>query len=122
MHHLQPSRILASARKLALPIMAGLATASIGGAQSVRAQQNTALGVSNTTQASAVLADRTPVIDGKDDDQVWENATPITSFRVFDTKEDGDPSFPTEARIAYDAENLYVFVRIFEPHPYSIVS
>ena len=122
MHHRKPTRILASARKLALPIVAGLATASFAEAQSIRAQQNSARGVSNATQVSAAMADRAPVIDGKGDDPVWQNAAPITGFRVFDPKEDGDPSFPTEARIAYDAENIYVFARMFDPHPDSIIS
>ena len=31
------------------------------------------------------------------------------------------PRFRTEARVAYDAANLYVFVRAFDPHPDSII-
>src|SRR3954462_5232475 len=79
-------------------------------------------GVSALGQAMAVKAERAPVIDGRDDDAAWATAKVITGFRVFDPKEDGDPSFQTEARVAYDAENLYVFVRMFDPHPDSIVS
>jgi hypothetical protein len=41
---------------------------------------------------------------------------------VFDPKEDGDPTFQTEAKIGYDTQNIYVFVRMFDPHPDSIVS
>jgi len=74
------------------------------------------------TRAMASPAERPPVIDGRDDDAIWKSATAITGFRVFDPKEDGDPSFPTEARIGYDAEYLYVFTRMFDPHPDSIVS
>jgi hypothetical protein len=33
-------------------------------------------------------------------------------FRVFDPLEDGDPTFKTSARFAYDERNLYVLVRI----------
>ena len=33
----------------------------------------------------------------------------------------GGAQFRTEARVAYDARNLYVFVRAFDPHPDSIV-
>ncbi|MFN2635755.1 MAG: DUF5916 domain-containing protein [Gemmatimonadaceae bacterium] len=73
-------------------------------------------------RAVAAPAERPPVIDGRDDDAIWQTATPITGFRVFDPKEDGEPSFPTEARVAYDAENLYVFTRMFDPHPDSIVA
>ncbi|HEY4734539.1 MAG TPA: DUF5916 domain-containing protein [Gemmatimonadaceae bacterium] len=79
-------------------------------------------GVSALGQAMAVKAERAPVIDGRDDDAAWATAKVITGFRVFDPKEDGDPSFQTEARVAYDSENLYVFARMFDPNPDSIVS
>src|SRR4051812_39938938 len=79
-------------------------------------------GVSALGQAMAVKAERAPVIDGRDDDAAWATAKVITGFRVFDPKEDGDPSFQTEARVAYDSENLYVFARMFDPNPASIVS
>jgi len=69
----------------------------------------------------AVLAVRAPVIDGKPDDGVWRDAELITEFREFQPREDGDPRFATEARVAYDAHNFYVFVRMFDPHPDSIL-
>jgi len=116
-------RLILSARKTALPVLAIALNAAIGGAQLVRAQQpEPATGGGTATAAVASIAERPPVIDGRDDDAAWQSARPITGFRVFDPKEDGDPSFPTEARIAYDGENLYVFVRMFDPHPDSIIS
>src|SRR6476661_10554643 len=54
-----------------------------------------------------------PVIDGRDDDEAWRAAAPITAFRMFDPTEDADPAFRTEARIAYDDANLYFFIRAF---------
>jgi hypothetical protein len=60
-------------------------------------------------------------IDGRDADAVWATATRIDHFRVTDPTEDGDPTFPTQARVAYDDRNLYVFVRAFDPRPDSIV-
>ncbi len=74
--------------------------------------------------ANTARATRTalaPVIDGKDDDAVWATATPITAFREWRPTEDAEPRFKTEAKIAYDASYLYVFVRAFDPHPDSIV-
>src|SRR6476646_6162135 len=59
---------------------------------------------STLATATASLADHPPLIDGRDDDAVWKTATPVTGFRVFDPKEDGDPSFRTEVKFAYDAE------------------
>src|SRR6059036_1866812 len=73
------------------------------------------------TSAVAVRADRPVVIDGKDDDPVWRLAPAITQFREFQPKEDGDPRFATEAKVAYDSRNFYVFIRAFDPHPDSIL-
>src|SRR6266487_4352543 len=72
-------------------------------------------------QASAVRATSPVVIDGRDDDAVWRQAPAITQFREFQPKEDGDPRFATEAKVAYDDRNLYVFIRAFDPHPDSIL-
>ena len=70
--------------------------------------------------AVAVRAARPPVIDGRDDDEVWRLAPAITAFREWDPVEDTTPRFRTEAKIAYDERNLYVFVRAFDPHPDSV--
>ena len=72
------------------------------------------------TSATAVRAEAAPTIDGKDDDAVWKTAPIISGFREWRPNEDKAPRFPTEARIAYDASNLYVFVRALDPHPDSI--
>src|SRR6266566_706734 len=75
--------------------------------------------------ASRVLATRAaqpPVIDGRDDDAVWREAQPITGFEEWRPSEGGPPKLPTEAKIAYDAANMYVFVRAFDPHPDSIIT
>src|SRR6266496_3113665 len=72
-------------------------------------------------QASAVRATSPVVIDGRDDDAVWRQAPAITQFREFQPKEDGDPRFATEAKVAYDDRHLYVFIRAFDPHPDSIL-
>jgi len=71
--------------------------------------------------AAASRAVTPPVIDGRDDDEVWRLASAITAFRQFRPVEDGEPSFRTEAKIAYDARNFYVFIRAFDPHPDSIL-
>ena len=75
--------------------------------------------------ASRVIATRAaqpPVIDGRDDDAVWREAQPITGFQEWRPSEGGPPKLPTEAKIAYDAANMYVFVRAFDPHPDSIIT
>src|SRR6266540_4057028 len=74
----------------------------------------------NATTAVAHRAAAPPVIDGKDNDEVWRLAPVIKDFRQFAPTEDANPSFPSEARVAYDDHNFYVFVRAFDSHPDSI--
>ena len=73
------------------------------------------------TIAKAGRASAPPVIDGSDSDAAWATAEAITDFRTFEPVDDGDPRFKTEARVVNDAENLYVLVRAFDPHPDSII-
>jgi hypothetical protein len=63
-----------------------------------------------------------PTIDGADTDDIWQGTPRISAFRLFDPTEDADPPFATEARIAYDDKNLYLFVRAFDPRPDSVIS
>ncbi len=75
--------------------------------------------------ATAVPATRAvtpPVIDGRDDDPVWRSAPVIDGFLEAEPTEGAAPKARTEARVAYDAHHLYVFVRAYDPHPDSIVS
>ena len=79
------------------------------------------LAPATTTTATAARATHPVVIDGRDDDDVWRSAPAITQFREFQPRENGDPRFATEAKVAYDDRNLYVFIRAFDPHPDSIL-
>src|SRR5438477_4156492 len=71
----------------------------------------------STTRATAVRAAVPVVIDGRDDDEVWRIAQPITQFREFHPKEDGDPRFPTEAWVAYDDRYFHVFIPTIDRPP-----
>jgi Domain of unknown function (DUF5916)/Carbohydrate family 9 binding domain-like len=79
---------------------------------------STAPTATTAVAARAVIA---PVIDGREADEVWRLAAPITAFRQFRPVEDAEPSFRTETKVAYDARNFYVFIRAFDPHPDSIL-
>src|SRR2546427_216794 len=74
------------------------------------------------TSVAATRAAQPPVIDGRDDDPVWREARPITEFQEWRPSEGAPPKLPTVAKVAYDAANLYVFVRAFDPHPDSIIT
>ncbi len=69
----------------------------------------------------AERAAKPPVIDGLDNDAVWRAAKLITDFQQWQPTEGKAATFKTEARVGYDAANLYVFVRAFDPHPDSII-
>src|SRR6266516_1085438 len=60
-------------------------------------------------------------IDGELNDAVWQNVPPITAFRQREPRDAGEPTYATEARVAYDATALYVAVRAFDPEPQRIV-
>ncbi len=90
---------------------------SMQGTQATRPDSGT---VPPVTSAMAVRAAQIPVIDGRDDDAVWRTAPVITGFREWQPNEGGEPREATEARVAYDAANVYVFMRAFDNHPDSI--
>lgn len=105
---------------LALP--ASLAAQHQPGSTARLASARPASSASSATVAVAARAIKPPVIDGKADDAVWATAQVIEGFRTFDPVANGDPRFRTEARVAYDARNLYVLVRAYDPHPDSLVA
>ena len=69
----------------------------------------------------ATHATRAPTIDGRNDDAIWASAPRINEFRQFQPNIDVAPTMRTEFQVAYDARNLYVFIRMFDPHPDSIM-
>lgn len=72
--------------------------------------------------AMAARAPQPVILDGREDDAVWTSAITIDRFRTFTPVQDGEPRFRTVAKIAYDEKNLYVFTRMYDPSPDSIVN
>lgn len=70
---------------------------------------------------SASRAAPAPQIDGREDDAVWRATAATSGFRQFNPRINGEPTFNTEFKVGYDARYLYVFVRMFDPHPDSIM-
>jgi hypothetical protein len=60
----------------------------------------------------AIRADQPPVIDGNLEDEAWKSAAVITDLHQLEPEEYGTPTEPTEYRVLYDAENLYVSARL----------
>ncbi|MEX1256673.1 MAG: carbohydrate binding family 9 domain-containing protein [Gemmatimonadota bacterium] len=74
-----------------------------------------------TVTVSASRTDAPPSIDGLASDPIWSVATRIGGFTQVEPDEGAAPSHPTEFQVAYDADNLYVLVRAFDPDPDSIL-
>lgn len=74
-----------------------------------------------TVQAQPVVGPA-PVIDGKVNEAVWCSAVPATDFVQSRPAPGRVATLPTSARILYDAGAVYVAVRLFDPHPDSLLS
>ena len=91
-------------------------------ATSAAAQGNAVSSAGRTTLSATATHATEPVrIDGRADDAVWRTAARYRGFRTFEPTVDKAPAFETEFQAAYDSHNLYVFVRMFDPHPDSIM-
>lgn len=67
-----------------------------------------------------VRTETPPVIDGKLDDPLWQQAPFVTGFRTFIPDFGHAMPESTVAYFAYDEENLYFAFRCFDPDPKSI--
>ncbi len=88
---------------------------------SVSARRSPANPTPAAITTTAVRAMVPPRIDGRADDAVWQTAPRQSAFRQFSPRVNAEPLFRTEFQAAYDDRNLYVFVRMFDPHPDSIM-
>ena len=64
--------------------------------------------VTGRPTAIAVRTSQPPVIDGRLDDPVWLDATPITAFVQTSPVEGAAATEATEVWLAYDSDNIYV--------------
>jgi len=70
---------------------------------------------------TAVRLVRAPAVDGRLDDPDWALATPVRAFLQIDPDEGAAASEPTEVRVLYDADAIYVGARLFDAEPAKIV-
>jgi uncharacterized protein DUF5916/cellulose/xylan binding protein with CBM9 domain len=63
-----------------------------------------------------------PVIDGKLDDAVWQQAVTLGGFTQDFPDEGLPPTEKTEVRVGYDEKNLYFGVRCYDSQPDKIVA
>lgn len=73
---------------------------------------------SRVVRAQPVTGDMT--IDGRLDESDWQRAEPAVGFRQVEPDEDQPALEPTEVRVLYGSEDLYVGARMFDRDPPSI--
>ncbi|MBV9109803.1 MAG: carbohydrate binding family 9 domain-containing protein, partial [Gemmatimonadetes bacterium] len=114
---ISPRMVLLAAALLAARPAAAQELASSG------AQQPAARTAAGSPQRVLRAAAATQIhVDGKLDEPAWANATPATDF-VQQSPNDGRPATErTEARVLFDGEAIYVGMRMYDPHPDSILA
>ncbi|MFC1730149.1 DUF5916 domain-containing protein [candidate division KSB1 bacterium] len=83
----------------------------------VEAQDST-----GTYEAYAVYFEESPRIDGILDEPIWNSVTPITGFLQREPQEGAEPTERTEVKIAYDDDNLYFGMTMYDSEPSKIIS
>lgn len=80
-------------------------------AHGVRAQEK---------QCAAVFTGQSPKIDGLLED-IWLASVPVTDFIQYDPWNGASPSQKTEVRVMYDHKAIYIFARMYDTAPDSIL-
>jgi len=75
-----------------------------------------------SVQATRIPAGMDIKLDGFLDEEVWALAQPITEFRQQEPVEGGEPSEPTEIRILYDDQALYIGAMLYDSNPEGILA
>ena len=75
-----------------------------------------------TVEATRIADGSVVQIDGRLDEEVWRQAVPITDFRQQDPVEGGVPSEPTEIRLLYDSQALYIGAMFYDSEPEGILA
>lgn len=71
---------------------------------------------------NAVKNGNPPEINGILDDPIWKKAPVATDFTQYEPYNGREPSFPTEVKIIYDNQGIYVGAKMYDPNPDSILT
>ena len=92
----------------------GLLAAAFALLDSHSVRQRMSVASSLAVDAVAIPATSPIVLDGKLNEEIWQQAPAVVDFLQRDPDEGQPPTMRTEARIAYDDAALYVAVRAFD--------
>jgi hypothetical protein len=80
------------------------------------------VGVAQETVIKAFKSDQSPVVDGRLNESIWNNATPFSDFRMVESTPGSDPTEKTEVRIIYDQNSMYIGIRCYDSEPRKIAA
>ena len=112
-------------RALLATLVLGSALASTQSDLSAQATRGTSRGAEcggPCMKVRAVRIANAPTIDGAIDEAMWEGIVPISDFRQREPVDGGEPSERTEVRIAYDDDNLYFGLKLFDSEPDKVIA
>jgi hypothetical protein len=118
------SGMVAAALVLAIPTASAANEREMEGPQALSERASGAAGlarVERVVEAIAVPSTSPIVVDGRFNEEVWQQAPSISEFQQREPAEGQPPTERTEARMAYDDQALYVAVRAFDSDPDKLV-
>ena len=71
---------------------------------------------------SAIRAEQAPVLDGRLDDPVWQQAAFVEDLHIVVSDEYGEPGERSRVYVAYDDDNLYFAARFWDSKPEQVVA
>lgn len=73
------------------------------------------VGAAEAVLQAAVVTEGAEIrLDGRIDEEIWQTATPITDFTQQEPVEGATPSHPTEIRVLFDADALYIGAIVYD--------
>jgi len=82
----------------------------------------TNIGIAQESSIRAFKSAQSPVLDGRINEPVWDNATPFSDFKMVEPIPGSKPTERTEVRVLYDKTSLYIAIRCFDSEPGKIAA
>jgi hypothetical protein len=76
--------------------------------------------IAQETSINAFKSDQSPVVDGRLNDPIWNNAVPFSGFKMVEPTPGSEPTERTEVRILYDHNDLFIGIRCYDSEPRKI--
>ncbi len=105
-------------RAVFLTMISGLAAFSFLVQPAFPAESPAGAGRPSAVEPQAISPAATPpVIDGRLNDPIWEQAAKFDGFKTFEPDFKKEPSQKTECFVSYDADNFYFAFRCYDTEP-----